>query len=544
MTKTEVLIGQQAKSKLKEGVDLVANATKVTFGAKGRNVLIKHSRAFPHITKDGVTVSNWVGHSDPTIQAGVLIAQEASQNTNKSVGDGTTNVLVLTQSLIDKGLRMMRKGYNSVEIKRGMEKAGSDVKEILTDLSVDVSKSKEKLRSVATISANGDESMGSMIADLVFKTGIDGDITVERSVSGKNESTIVDGMRFDSGWNHYGFITNWKKRRAELSDVAVLICSAPIDTGEKAIEIMNGAKQLGKSLLVLGKTIEGEAYNAFISNHQQGNINVCVAKIPDFGNNSEYMIEDIAAFTGAKIMSVRKGNTRFNPNLFGLCDHVQVDEDKTIMKGGRGDTAEINKRCEDIKAQIEESNIPAEKEFFKTRLARLAGGVGVIRIYTNSEVETNELKDRVDDAIHATLAAMMEGVVAGGGVALKHCYSVLKSRKQSTPMTAAESIGYKIVLDSLMTPYFTILKNAGVTTRRKPLLTRLFSYAGDDMKYPNGINVKTNERVDMIEAGIIDPTKVIRVCLENAVSISATFLTTEAAIIVTEEEPNHEKRSQ
>jgi len=528
--KVIVLTGAEAKSKLKEGVDLIANATKVTLGAKGKNVLIQRTGMYPHISKDGVTVSRHVISSDPTVQSGVLVAQEASENTAKSVGDGTTTVLVLTQSLIDRGLKIMKMGYNSVEIKSGMEDAVKDVSEILNDLAKPIKENLKKLKQVAVVSANGDEEIGRVIAEVVVQTGVKGAVTVEKSISGKHEWEVVDGLQIPIGYFHGGFVNNGSKMRAELKDVAILVSNLPIRTAQQAVTIMDGAKRVNKELLILAKGIEGEALNVLLANKNKGNVSVSVAVLPEMAEQSDHMIEDICVTTGATVMSLREGTSIFHTDLFGRCEYVQSTEEYTILKGGAGSKEKIDKRIKELSELADETKVDYKKDYYLARLAALMGGVGVVKIWANSDVEIRELADRVDDAIHATKAAMEEGIVAGGGITLKHCKSLLLGGHKGLDARAGERVGYKLVIDCLDVPYQTILSNAGISYKKQ-----WWRLSTDDQPYPIGTNVKENKLCDMISEGIVDPKKVTRICLENSVSVAAAFLTIETAIIQADE---------
>jgi chaperonin GroEL len=408
-----------------------------------------------------------------------------------------------------------------------MEAAVADVNKILKTLAIPIADNIKKLRQVAIVSANGDEEIGHVISDVVLKTGIKGAVTVEKSASGRHEWEIVEGLKIPVGYFHFGFINNGAKMRSELKDVAVLVSNFSISNAQQAVQIMEGAKRTGKDLYILTKGIEGEALNVILANKNKGNLNVCVSVLPELEDHGDHMIEDVCVRTGASVMSLRKGTSIFDISLFGHCNYLQSTDESTIIKGGKGAKEDVDKRIEELSNIVEDTQVDYKKDYYAARLAALMGGVGVVKIWANSDVEIRELADRVDDAIHATKAAMEEGIVAGGGVTLKHCKEELKYGHKNLDAKLGEKVGYQLVVECLDMPYKTILQNAGIEVKKSFL-----PWGRKEAQcYPMGYNVQNNTEVDMIQEGIIDPKKVTRVCIENSVSVAAAFLTIETAII-------------
>ena len=514
----EVFYGKTSREKLLEGVDALADAVVVTLGPRGRNVIIETDTT-PHITKDGVTVAKSIEFSDPTKNLGAKVIKEASQQTADHAGDGTTTSTVLAREIFKRGLEAIDKGVNPIELKRGMDVA---VKGIVSNLVENISTkvdTNEQIKQVATISANGDEVIGSMIGDAMAEVGRDGVITVEEGNSSEDELTIVEGLEFDSGYLSHYFINNQTKLTSELEDPMILLYDGKIVDMDDIVGILESASSKNQSIVVIAQEVEGQALATMVVNSARQTLKCVAVKAPGFGNERSEMLKDMAALTGATLFGgVGKELEDITNEDLGSADRVVVSKSKSVIIGGAGESDDIKLRIEQVKHEIDESSSDYEKEKLHKRLSKLSGGVAVLRVGAESEIEMREKKDRIDDALLATKAAVEEGIVPGGGSALIHASeNVLLYDGQLTPDQMG---GFNIVCSACYSPFNAILKNAGI------------DFVSDGQEHPNyGYNVVTDEFCDMLEAGVIDPTKVTRTALEKAVSVASTLLTTECMVV-------------
>ena len=512
-----------AREGLKRGVDALANAVKVTLGPKGRNVIISKSFGSPQVTKDGVSVAKEIELEDALENMGAQMVKEVASKTNDLAGDGTTTATVLAQAIVKEGLKNVASGANPMDLKRGIDKAVVKIVEHLAKQAKEVGSSSEKIRQVASISANNDDTIGELIAQAFEKVGKEGVITVEEAKGTDTYVDIVEGMQFDRGYLSPYFVTNSEKMTAELDNPFILLYDKKISTMKDLLPVLEPVAQSGKSLLIIAEDIDGEALATLVVNKLRGALRIAAVKAPGFGDRRKAMLEDIAILTGGTVIAEERGFTLENAtiDMLGRAERVAIDKDNTTIVNGAGKSEDIQARVGQIKAQIEVTTSDYDKEKLQERLAKLAGGVAVLYVGAPSEVEMKEKKDRVDDALHATRAAVEEGIVAGGGVALLRARNVLAKIK---PVNADEATGIQIVFKAVEAPLRTIVENAG--GEGSVVIAKVL-----DGRNSTGYNAKTEQYVDMFRAGIIDPKKVTRVALENAASVAGMILTTECALV-------------
>ena len=526
----EIKFDIESRDALKRGVDALANAVKVTLGPKGRNVVIEKSFGAPHVTKDGVSVAKEIELEDKVENMGAQMVKEVASKTNDIAGDGTTTATVLAQAIVREGLKNVAAGANPMDLKRGIDKAVVAVVKNLQSQSQSVGDSSEKIEQVASISANNDDTIGTLIAEAFGKVGKEGVITVEEAKGTDTTVDVVEGMQFDRGYQSPYFVTNPEKMVAELDNPYILLVEKKISSMKELLPVLEPVAQGGKSLLIISEEVEGEALATLVVNKLRGSLKIAAVKAPGFGDRRKAMLEDIAILTGGQVISEEQGFTMENITLdmLGTAEKVSIDKDNTTIVNGGGEEAKIKGRVAQIKTQMETTTSDYDREKLQERLAKLAGGVAVLYVGAASEVEMKEKKDRVDDALHATRAAVEEGIVAGGGVALVRAISSLDNL---TGANADETTGIKIVKRAIEEPLRQIVANAG--GEGSVIVAKVAEGTGDF-----GYNAKTDEYVNMLEAGIIDPTKVTRVALENAASVSGMLLTTECVITeVKKDEP-------
>ncbi len=518
----EIKFDIESRDALKRGVDALANAVKVTLGPKGRNVVIEKSFGAPHVTKDGVSVAKEIELEDRVENMGAQMVKEVASKTNDIAGDGTTTATVLAQAIVREGLKNVAAGANPMDLKRGIDKAVTAVVENLKTQSQAVGDSTDKVKQVASVSANNDETIGALIAEAFGKVGKEGVITVEEAKGIDTTVDVVEGMQFDRGYQSPYFVTNPEKMLAELENPYILLVEKKISSMKELLPVLEPIAQGGKSLLIISEEVEGEALATLVVNKLRGSLKIAAVKAPGFGDRRKAMLEDIAILTGGTVISEEQGFTMENitMDMLGTAEKVSIDKDNTTVVNGGGEESKIKGRVAQIKAQMETSTSDYDKEKLQERLAKLAGGVAVLYVGAASEVEMKEKKDRVDDALHATRAAVEEGIVAGGGVALVRAIAALENL---TGINSDESTGIKIVKRAIEEPLRQIVANAG--GEGSVIVAKVAEGSGDF-----GYNAKTDEYVNMLEAGIIDPTKVTRVALENAASVSGMLLTTECVI--------------
>jgi chaperonin GroEL len=524
----EIKFDIEARDGLKRGVDALANAVKVTLGPKGRNVIISKSFGAPTVTKDGVSVAKEVELTDPIENMGAQMVKEVASKTNDLAGDGTTTATVLAQAIVKEGLKNVAAGANPMDLKRGIDKA---VEAIVADLSKqtkEVGTSTDKIKQVASISANNDEAIGELIATAFGKVGKEGVITVEEAKGTDTYVDVVEGMQFDRGYLSAYFVTNSEKMEAELERPYILLYDKKVSSMKDLLPVLEPVAQSGKPLLIIAEDVDGEALATLVVNKLRGALKIAAVKAPGFGDRRKALLEDIAILTGGTVIAEERGYTLENATLdmLGTCEKVTIDKDNTTIVNGAGDAELIKNRVNQIKAQMETTTSDYDREKLQERLAKLAGGVAVLYVGAASEVEMKEKKDRVDDALHATRAAVEEGIVAGGGVALLRAKQVLANLQSEN---GDEATGIQIVSRAVEAPLRTIVENAGL--EGSVVVAKVAEGTGDF-----GYNAKTDEYVDMLSAGIIDPKKVTRVALENAASVAGMILTTECALIDIKEE--------
>ncbi len=517
----EIKFDIESRDALKRGVDALANAVKVTLGPKGRNVVIEKSFGAPHVTKDGVSVAKEIELEDKVENMGAQMVKEVASKTNDIAGDGTTTATVLAQAIVREGLKNVAAGANPMDLKRGIDKAVTAVVANLKSQSQEVGDSTEKIKQVASVSANNDETIGSLIAEAFGKVGKEGVITVEEAKGIDTTVDVVEGMQFDRGYQSPYFVTNPEKKTTELDNPYILLVEKKISTMKELLPVLEPVAQAGKSLLIISEEVEGEALATLVVNKLRGSLKIAAVKAPGFGDRRKAMLEDIAILTGGQVISEERGFTMENATLemLGTAEKVTIDKDNTTIVNGGGEEAQIKGRVNQIKAQMETTTSDYDREKLQERLAKLAGGVAVLYVGAASEVEMKEKKDRVDDALHATRAAVEEGIVAGGGVALVRAIAGLNLEGANQD----ENTGIKIVKRAIEEPLRQIVANAG--GEGSVIVAKVADGSGDF-----GYNAKSDEYVNMLEAGIIDPTKVTRVALENAASVAGMLLTTECVI--------------
>ncbi len=520
----EITFDTSARDKIKKGVDKLADAVKVTLGPKGRNVILDKKFGAPTVTKDGVSVAKEIELKDAIENMGAQLVKEVASKTADAAGDGTTTATVLTQAIFGHGIKNVAAGANPMDLKRGIDKAVIAVVENLKKQSKKIKDSSE-IAQVATISSNSDETIGKMIADAMDKVGKDGVITVEEAKGTETEVKTVEGMQFDRGYLSPYFVTNTEKMEAELESPYILIYDKKISAMKELLPILEQTAQTGKPLLIISEEVEGEALATLVVNKIRGSLRVAAVKAPGFGDRRKAMLEDIAILTGGQVISEEQGFKLENASLdmLGRAEKVNIDKDNTTIVNGAGKKADIQARIGQIKAQIETTTSDYDKEKLQERLAKLSGGVAILYVGAATEVEMKEKKDRVDDALHATRAAVQEGIVPGGGVAYIRAIEALKDPQAVGTSNDDQATGVNIVRLALEAPLRTIAENAG--QEGSVIVNKV-----RDGKKDFGFNARDNKFESFFEAGIIDPTKVTRLALENAASIAGLLLTTEAVV--------------
>ena len=512
-----------ARDGLKRGVDALANAVKVTLGPKGRNVIISKSFGAPQVTKDGVTVAKEIELENELENMGAQMVKEVASKTNDLAGDGTTTATVLAQAIVKEGLRNVAAGANPMDLKRGIDKAVQAIVKDLEKQAKKVGNSSEMIKQVAAISANNDDTIGELIAKAFGKVGKEGVITVEEAKGLETYVDVVEGMQFDRGYLSPYFVTDADKMIADLENPYILLFDKKISNLQEILPILEPVAQSGRPLLIIAEDVDGQALATLVVNKLRGGLKIAAVKAPGFGDRRKAMLEDIAILTGGTVISEERGFTLENADLsmLGTAETVTVDKDNTTIVNGAGDAKSIKARVNQIKSQIETTTSDYDKEKLQERLAKLAGGVAVLYVGAASEVEMKEKKDRVDDALNATRAAVEEGIVAGGGVALVRAISVLE---KLTAENLDEVTGIQIIARAIEAPLRTIVENAG--GEGSVVINKVL-----EGKKDFGFDAKSETYVDMLKAGIIDPKKVTRIALENAASVAGMILTTECALI-------------
>ncbi len=524
----DIFFSDKARNGLYEGVRKLSDAVKVTMGPRGRNVLIQKSYGAPHITKDGVSVAKEIELDDTLENMGAQLVKEVASKTADEAGDGTTTATVLAHSIFKEGLRNITAGANPIEVKRGMDKASTAIIEALKKTSNEV-KDKKEIEQVATISANSDSAIGSLIAEAMERVGKDGVITVEEAKGIKDDLEVVEGMQFDRGYLSPYFVTDSEKMVCELEQPMILLTDSKITSLKDLIPVLEQIQKTGKPLLIISDDVEGEALATLVLNRLKGVLNIAAVKAPGFGDRKKEMLKDIAILTGATVITEELGLSLDKTTVaeLGQASRVVIDKDNTVIVDGKGDPKAVVARVGEIRAQIEKTSSEYDKEKLQERLAKLAGGVAVIKVGAATETEMKEKKDRVDDALSATKAAVEEGIVIGGGVAL-----VKAARGVKLKLEGDEQVGADIILRAITAPMKQIVINAGYDAG--VVVEKVMS----DKNANYGFNAATGEYVDMFEAGIIDPFKVGRIALQNATSVASLLLTTEATVSdIKEEKP-------
>ena len=519
----EIQFDVDVRSKMKSGVDALANAVKVTLGPKGRNVVIDKKYGAPQVTKDGVTVAKEIELEDRFENMGAQMVKEVASKTNEQAGDGTTTATVLAQAIINVGLKNVTAGANPLDLKRGIDKAVATVVDDLRKRSHEVGDDFSKVEQVGTISANNDAYIGKLIADAMSKVKKDGVITVEEAKGTDTEVKVVEGMQFDRGYISPYFMTNSDKMEAELNNPLILVTDRKISSMKDLLPILEPIAREGKELLIIAEDVDGEALTTLVVNRLRGALKVAAVKAPGFGDRRKEMLQDIATLTGAVVVSEERGFTLENttPDMLGKAEKVTITKENTTIVGGAGNKEDIQERVNLIRSQIEVTTSEYDKEKLKERLGKLSGGVAVLYVGATTEVEMKEKKDRVEDALNATRAAVEEGYLPGGGVAYIRAISALEGLKGDNE---DETTGIRIVARAIEEPLRQIALNAGVDG--SVIIQKIKEGTGD-----YGYNARTSEFVNMYDAGVIDPTKVARVALENAASVAGMFLTTECGIV-------------
>ena len=518
----QIYFDVEAREKLKRGVDALANAVKVTLGPKGRNVVIGKKFGAPQVTKDGVTVAKEIELKDPIENMGAQMVKEVASKTADIAGDGTTTATVLAQAMITAGLKNVAAGANPMDLKRGIDKAVLSVVADLKKMSKEVGSDNDKIKQIATISANNDETIGALIAQAMKVVGNDGVITVEEAKGTETEVKTVEGMQFDRGYLSPYFVTNTEKMIVEMEHPLILICEKKISNMKELLPVLEPVVQAGKSLLIIAEDIDGEALATLVVNRLRGSLKIAAVKAPGFGDRRKAMLEDLAILTGGQVISEERGYTLENAtmDMLGTTEKIEIDKDNTTIINGAGSKEAIQSRIGQIKAQMEATTSDYDKEKLQERLAKLAGGVAVLYIGAATEVEMKEKKDRVDDALAATRAAVEEGIVPGGGVALIRAIANLEKLEGANE---DETTGIAIVTRAVEEPLRQIIANAG---GEGAVIVQKVREGKNDFGY----NARTEQYQDLYAAGVIDPTKVTRIAIENAASIASMLLTTECVI--------------
>jgi chaperonin GroEL len=522
MAAKDVKFGSEARAKMLEGVDILANAVKVTLGPKGRNVVIEKSFGAPRTTKDGVSVAKEIELEDKYQNLGAMMLREVSSKTNDKAGDGTTTATVLAQAIVREGLKRVAAGMNPMDLKRGIDKASSEIANDLLNKAKKITKSSE-IAQVGTISANGEASIGEMISEAMGKVGNEGVITVEEGKTAETELDVVEGMQFDRGYLSPYFITDAEKMKCELDDPYILLNEGKLTSLQPMLPILEAVVQTGKPLLIIAEDIEGEALATLVVNKLRGGLKIAAVKAPGFGDRRKAMLQDIAILTGGTVISEDLGIKLENVSLkdLGTAKHVHISKDDTVVVDGAGKKKDIKARVEQIRAQAEATSSDYDREKLQERLAKLAGGVAVIKVGGSTEIEVKERKDRVDDALNATRAAVEEGIVPGGGTALLRASRFIDVKG----LNDDEQAGIEIVKAALQYPVRQIADNAGV--EGAVVVGNIIS----ENKANYGYDAQNDKYVDMVKSGIIDPVKVVRTALMDAASVAGLILTTEAAIV-------------
>jgi chaperonin GroEL len=526
----DIYFDVEAREKLKRGVDALADAVKVTLGPKGRNVVIGKKFGAPQITKDGVTVAKEIELKDPIENMGAQMVKEVASKTADIAGDGTTTATVLAQAIVSAGLKNVAAGANPMDLKRGIDKAVAEVVKNLKKISKEVGSDNSKIQQIATISANNDETIGKLIAQAMKVVGNDGVITVEEAKGTETEVKTVEGMQFDRGYLSPYFVTNAEKMVTEMENPLILISEKKISSMKELLPILEPVVQAGKGLLIIAEDVDGEALGTLVVNRLRGSLKVAAVKAPGFGDRRKAMLEDIAILTGGQVISEERGMTLENVtmDMLGSAAKIEIDKDNTTIINGKGTKADIKARVGQIRSQIESTTSDYDREKLQERLAKLAGGVAVLYVGAPTEVEMKEKKDRVDDALAATRAAVEEGIVPGGGVALIRAIESLDKLKGANE---DETTGIAIVKRAAEEPLRQIIANAG---GEGAIIVQKVREGKDDFGY----NARTEKFEPLYKAGVIDPTKVTRIAVENAASIAAMLLTTECVIADQPEEAN------
>ena len=521
MAAKSVQFGNDSRTKMVEGVNILADAVKVTLGPKGRNVVIERSFGGPVVTKDGVTVAREIELQDKLQNMGAQMVKEVASKTATDAGDGTTTATVLAQAIVKEGMKYVTAGHNPMDLKRGIDKATTAAVDALTKISKPC-KTSQEIAQVGTISANSDASIGKMIAEAMDKVGKEGVITVEDGKSLHDELDVVEGMQFDRGYLSPYFITNQDKQIVELDNPFVLLFDKKISNIRDMIPVLEAVAKAGKPLLIVAEDVEGEALATLVVNNIRGTVKTCAIKAPGFGDRRKAMLEDLAILTGGQVIAEELGLTleKTTAEHLGMAGRVEISKDNTIIIDGAGDAKAIKARVAAIRVQAEEATSEYDKEKLQERVAKLAGGVAVLRIGAATEVEMKEKKDRIDDALHATKAAVQDGIVAGGGVALIRAKNAIRDLKGDN---LDQQAGINIVLRAMEEPLRCIVNNAGESA--DVILNQVNTSKGN-----NGYNAATGEFVDLVAAGVIDPTKVTKTALVNAASVAGLLLTTDCAI--------------
>ena len=530
MAAKDVQFGNDSRGKMVEGVNILANAVKVTLGPKGRNVVIERSFGGPHVTKDGVTVAKEIELQDKLQNMGAQMVKEVASKTADNAGDGTTTATVLAQAIVKEGMKYVTAGLNPMDLKRGIDRAAVAAVDALSAISKPC-ETDEEIAQVGTISANSDASIGKMIADAMSRVGKEGVITVENGKSLQDELDVVEGMQFDRGYLSPYFINNQDKQTVELDNPFILLFDKKISNIRDMIPVLEAVAKAGKPLLIVAEDVEGEALATLVVNNMRGTVKTCAIKAPGFGDRRKAMLEDLAVLTGGQVVAEELGLTldKVTAEHLGMAGRVEVSKENTIIIDGAGDATAIENRVRAIRTQIEEATSEYDKEKLQERVAKLAGGVAVLRVGGATEVEVKEKKDRIDDALHATKAAVEDGIVPGGGVALVRAKQAIADLKGDN---ADQQAGINIVLRAMEEPLRCIVSNAGESA--DVVLAAVVAGTGN-----YGYNAATEQYVDMLADGVIDPTKVAKTALVNAASVAGLLLTTDCAIFDLPKDPNN-----
>ena len=533
----KITFSTDARTKLAQGVNKLADAVTSTLGPSGRNVIIEQDMGNPVSTKDGVTVAKSIALKDKVENLGAQIVKQAAIKTADYAGDGTTTSTLLAQTILQKGIEHMDAGSNAVIIKKGIDTATSEVVDYLEKNSVDITE-EEQLKQIATISANNDKEVGNLISTAMDKVGRDGVVTIEESKTGETYLETVEGMQFDRGYKSPYFVTDNNSMTSILKDPYILLVDKRLNQVKELLPILEAVSQQNKSLLIIADDIDGEALSTLVVNKMRGILACAAVKAPDFGDRKKAMLEDIAVLTGGTVVSSEKGMRldKFDSSWLGKANKATVSKDTTTIIDAKGKEEKITQRVEEIKTQIDESNSPFEKENLQNRLAKFIGGVALVHVGGHTEIEMKEKKDRVEDALHATKAALEEGILPGGGIALLNAADILKAKLKDIE-DDDETLGYEIVSNACKQPFVKILSNAGFS---KDKIDEMEVNIKSHKEFWHGFNPRNGTYLNMFDEGIIDPTKVTRLALENAASVSGTLLITEAVVSKGKEKENQQ----